>query len=693
LIIKNISKKEIKKMNHSMATNEKLASNKNDGDSQYILLHQKIKLLLSKIILASLSNEEQKSIFKSLNSEEKTKDFDLNSFSRIISNDIEIPPKPELGNFAYPCFRLSNALKKSPAIIAKDLSVTISNFLESANVTDDASSTNDADKNKFTHNKLLENDELKVLNEIYYISSVKPDGPYLNFFLTQEMLLKDILSSILKEKSFKRLKNEKPKTILIESPGPNTNKPLHLGHLRNMLLGDSLSKILSAFGEDPHIVNIINDRGIHICKSMIAYRKMGNGKTPKSEGIKSDHFVGDFYVLYSKLEKEDPNIAKEAEALLVKWENQDPDTLKLWEKMNTWAIEGFQKTYDKLGFNIEKDYFESQIYKKGREIILEGLNNGIFQKDETGAIIADLEDKSLGKKVLLRSNGTSVYITQDIYLAKKRYEEYKYDKMIYVVANEQERHFETLFEILKKLKFEFANNCMHFSYGMVELPEGKMKSREGNVIDTDDLIEQMVELSKEEIKKRYADLSEKEINFRAEKIALSAIKFFFLKFDPAKNFVFNPQESLSFEGETGPYIQYTYARIKSIEKKVNQKKQVIDFDSPKEIEKALRQVDYSLLNTALDFELSSLLLQFWEKIESASTNLKPSILSRYALDLSQCLNKYYHTNRVLDDTSKEDQSGAGMPNVSLSRLILLKASALVLKNALKLFGIDVLDEM
>jgi arginyl-tRNA synthetase len=645
--------------------------------NDYLPLHKKIRSALSKIIVASLQKEEQSSILNELLKVQPTSHLQsdpnkINILTQKISEDLEIPPNLELGNFAYPCFKLSSSLKKPPLIISKELAQKISNFLSSP----------------------AKNSKEELTKELYYLNSIKPIGPYLNFYLDKSSISKELLSSILtKNDAYGRLKNKNPKTILIESPGPNTNKPLHLGHLRNMLLGDSISKILASCGNYTHIVNIVNDRGIHICKSMLAYEKMGNGKTPKSEGIKSDHFVGNYYVLYSKLEKENPELSKEAEEFLIKWENEEPELIKLWEKMNTWAIEGFQKTYDKLGFNIEKDYFESQIYKKGREIILEGLNNGIFQKDDTGAIIVDLEDKSLGKKVLLRSNGTSVYITQDIYLAKKRYEEYKYDKMIYVVANEQERHFETLFEILKKLKFEFANNCMHFSYGMVELPEGKMKSREGNVIDTDDLIEQMVALSKEEIKKRYTDLSEKEINDRAEKIALCAIKFFFLKFDPAKNFVFNPQESLSFEGETGPYIQYTYARIKSIEKKVNEKKQAIDFDCPKEIEKVLDQIDCSLLNTALDFELISLLLQFEEKIESASINFKPSILSRYALDLSQCLNKYYHTNRVLDDTSKEDQSGAGMPNVSLSRLILLKASALVLKNALKLFGIDVLDEM
>lgn len=641
-------------------------------DKNYLPLHKKIRIALSKIIVASLQKEEQSSILNEISNLENSLDInaslnDMGLLIEKISEGLEIPPNLELGNFAYPCFRLSNALKKSPAIIAKELSDNISNSLKSYNASDYADSL------------------------FYYINLVKPIGPYLNFFLNKEVLLKEIISSILKEKnSFKILKKDKPKTILIESPGPNTNKPLHLGHLRNMLLGDSLSKILLTCGEDPHIVNIVNDRGIHICKSMLAYEKMGNGKTPKSQGIKSDHFVGDFYVLYSRLEKEDPTISKEAESLLLKWENQDPKTLKLWKLMNDWAIEGFNETYSKLGFKIEKNYFESQIYKKGREIILDGLNKGIFQKDDTGAIIADLEDKSLGKKVLLRSNGTSVYITQDIYLAKKRYDEYKYDQMIYIVANEQERHFETLFEILKKLKFEFAQNCMHFSYGMVELPEGKMKSREGNVIDTDDLIEQMTALSKEEVKKRYTDLSEREINNRAEKIALCAIKFFFLKIDPAKNFVFNPQESLSFEGETGPYIQYTYARIKSIEKKVNLTKQSIDLNSIKEI-------DYSLLNTPLDFELSSLLLLFEEKIESASTNLKPSILARYALDLSQCLNKYYHTNRVLEDIHENNQLGntieSGIPNVSLSRLMLLKASSLVLKNTLELFGIDVLDEM
>lgn len=640
--------------------------------------HKKIRIALAKIIIESLQKEEQYLLLNTILHEKESKHSLISSetkelLSQKISEELEIPPNLELGNFAYPCFKLSSTLKKPPTQISKELSQKISGLLS----------------------KPFSNSKEKLTKELYYIDSIKPIGPYLNFYLNKSNISKELLSLILTQNNeYGKLKNKNPKTILIESPGPNTNKPLHLGHLRNMLLGDSISKILAFYGNDIHIVNIINDRGIHICKSMIAYQKLGENKTPKSENIKSDHFVGNYYVLYSKLEKENPEVIKEAEELLIKWENEDPKVIKLWEKMNKWAIEGFQKTYNKLGFNIEKDYFESQIYKKGREIILEGLKQGIFQKDESGAIIADLKDKSLGQKVLLRANGTSVYITQDIYLSKQRYDEYKYDKMIYVVANEQERHFQTLFEILKKLKYEFANNCIHFSYGMVELPEGKMKSREGNVIDTDDLIEQMIALSKEEIQKRYSNLTIKEINNRAEKIALCAIKFFFLKFDPARNFVFNPQESLSFEGETGPYIQYTYARIKSIEKNVNKTGINFDFDSAKDIKKALGKIDCSLLDTPLDFELISLLLGFEEKIESASINFKPSILARYALDLSQCINKYYHTNRVLEDISKEDPTSVdNMPTISLSRLMLLKASALVLKNTLVLFGIDVLDEM
>ncbi|HOI18464.1 MAG TPA: arginine--tRNA ligase [Candidatus Woesearchaeota archaeon] len=640
--------------------------------------HKKIRIALAKIIIESLQKEEQYLLLNTILHEKESKHSLISSetkelLSQKISEELEIPPNLELGNFAYPCFKLSSTLKKPPIQISKELSQKISGLLS----------------------KPFSNSKEKLTKELYYIDSIKSIGPYLNFYLNKSNISKELLSLILTQNNeYGKLKNKNPKTILIESPGPNTNKPLHLGHLRNMLLGDSISKILAFYGNDIHIVNIINDRGIHICKSMLAYQKLGENKTPKSENIKSDHFVGNYYVLYSKIEKENPEVIKEAEELLIKWENEDPKVIKLWEKMNKWAIEGFQKTYNKLGFNIEKDYFESQIYKKGREIILEGLKQGIFQKDESGAIIADLKDKSLGQKVLLRANGTSVYITQDIYLSKQRYDEYKYDKMIYVVANEQERHFQTLFEILKKLKYEFANNCIHFSYGMVELPEGKMKSREGNVIDTDDLIEQMSALSKEEIQKRYSNLTIKEINNRAEKIALCAIKFFFLKFDPARNFVFNPQESLSFEGETGPYIQYTYARIKSIEKNVNKTGINFDFDSAKDIKKALGKIDCSLLDTPLDFELISLLLGFEEKIESASINFKPSILARYALDLSQCINKYYHTNRVLEDISKEDPTSVdNMPTISLSRLMLLKASALVLKNTLVLFGIDVLDEM
>jgi arginyl-tRNA synthetase len=346
--------------------------------------------------------------------------------------------------------------------------------------------------------------------------------------------------------------------------------------------------------------------------------------------------------------------------------------------MNSWALKGFKETYDKLDFHIDKEYFESELYLHGKDIILKGLEDGIFEKDETGAIIANFEDIGLGKKVLLRANGTSVYITQDIYLAKKRHEEYKFTDMVYIVGNEQEHHFKVLFEIFKRFGWKFGDKCYHFSYGMVELPDGKLKSREGNIIDTDNLLSEVKDICIEELKKRYDNLSEQELNARASIISLSAIRFFFLKFDPMRNFVYNPKESLNFEGETGPYLEYSYARINSIFRKLNDKEEITD------TEKYIHGTDVSLLTEKNEFEIVKTLDKFPDVVEDAAKNFKPSSIAHYLLELAQQFNEFYHSNQILNVEDKE---------LMKARLYLIYNIQIVLKIGLNLLNIQEIDEM
>jgi len=559
---------------------------------------------------------------------------------------IEVPPDSKLGDYSMPCFIFSKELKKSPQNIALEL------------------------KDKLTIINLKEDHKhFELINNV---------GPYLNFFVNKEVYTKNVLQKIFENK-FEY--GSKPKTndvVLIESPSPNTNKPLHIGHLRNMLLGQSIYNIIKFIGKQPHIVNVVNDRGVHICKSMLAYEKYGANETPETAHKKSDHFVGDYYVKYAQMEKENPAVEQEIQDMLVKWENNDPQIRALWAKMNSWALKGYQETFKQLEFTIDKEYLESELYLHGKDIILKGLDEGIFEKDETGAVILNLEDLGLGKKVLLRANGTSVYITQDIYMAKKRYEEYQFKEMIYIVGNEQEHHFKILFEIFKKLGWTFGDKCYHFSYGMVELPEGKLKSREGNIVDTDNLLQDVKNMCVEELKKRYENLSEHELNERAKIISLSAIRFFFLKFDPMKNFVYNPKESLSFEGETGPYIEYSYARINSIFKKFRDKESVDN------IEKYIHNAHNGLLIEKNEFEIVKTLDKFPQIVEDSAKNFKPSSIAHYLLELSQQFNEFYHANPILSSEDKE---------LMKARLYLVYNIQIVLKIGLNLLHIQEIDEM
>jgi arginyl-tRNA synthetase len=544
---------------------------------------------------------------------------------------IEKPSDPNMGDFAFPCFLLAKIMKKNPSKIAQDIA------------------------------HMIPEDEM--------LEKVEAVGPYINFFLNTHEIANQLIPEIIfKKEEYGRSEHEIKKTVLVESPSPNTNKPLHLGHLRNMLLGQSIHNINIANGKKSFIVQVVNDRGIHICKSMLAYQKFGEEKSPESEGIKPDHFVGNYYVIFANKVKEDPKLEEEAQQMLVKWEQGDPEVIALWKKMNNWVLEGFKETFAKLNFRIEKDYYESDTYKSGKEIILEGLMKGLFYKDEKGAIIADLEDKKLGKKVLLRSDGTSVYITQDIYLAKKRYEDFVFDEMIYVVANEQKYHFDVLFELYRRLGFPFAEKCTHFAYGMIALPDGKMKSREGTVIDVDELLKEVKEMALEELKERYTDLTEEEISARSDAISISAIRFFILKFDPLKDFVYDPKSSLSFEGETGPYVQYTYARICSV------------MDKAKGFEHIL---DPSRLSTEEEKMIIKKLMGFPEVVSESARKLNPSMITRYLLDICQMYNEYYHKYQIL----KEED------NVKTARLMLSKAVSIVIANGLSLLGIEAIERM
>jgi len=545
-----------------------------------------------------------------------------------IELSIEIPPPEIDSTYAFPCFKLSKFLKKAPNLIALELSEKI---------------------------QLPE-----------FIEKIKAVGPYINLTIKSRYILEIIFELKGNYGRSRELFNKIDKSrIIIEYPSPNTNKPLHFGHVRNMVLGKTLSNLLEYKRNKVFQVNLYNNRGIHICKSMLAYQKWGNNKEP---GKKSDHFVGDFYVQYSKMAKKDDSLDKRAYDLLRSWESGDQATLDLWNKMNKWAIEGFNITYDKLGIKFIKVYYESELYLKGKKKIEEGLELGLFEKTDDGAVIARLKDKyNLEDKILIRKDGTSIYITQDIYLAYKKKEDFDYDRSIYIVADEQIQHFKWLFAILDMLGFKEDN--YHLSYGMIDLPSGKMKSREGTVVDADDVIEEVEALAFKEVNKRYPDLTEIEKRRRAEIISLAAIKFYILKYNPMKGFIFKPDESISFEGETGPYIQYCYARIASIITK-----------SGKEI---TLNVKWDVLNHEKEHLLIKQLVYFPEIIDSSEASYNLHLIPQYLLNLCQLFNSFYSTCQVLsDDKQLED-----------ARLLLIRCVQIVIKIGLDILGIDTLNQM
>ena len=481
--------------------------------------------------------------------------------------------------------------------------------------------------------------------------------------------------------------------VMIEYSSPNTNKPLHLGHVRNNLLGCALANIMAANGNRVVKTNIVNDRGIHICKSMLAWLKYGNGATPESTGIKGDHLIGDYYVAFDKHYKEqikelmeggmseeeaknEAPLIKEAREMLVKWENNDPETRALWRKMNEWVYAGFDVTYKALGVSFDKIYYESETYLEGKEKVLEGLDKGLFFRKEDGSVWADLTPEGLDEKLLLRSDGTSVYMTQDIGTAKLRFRDYPIDKMIYVVGNEQNYHFQVLSILLDKLGFEWGKDLVHFSYGMVELPNGKMKSREGTVVDADDLVAEMIgsarKMSEDKINK-LTDLSEDEANEIARIVGLGALKYFILKVDARKNMLFNPAESIDFNGNTGPFIQYTYARIRSILRKASESG--ISIPETLSAQTDLSEKEISLIQMLADFP---------NVVKQAGSDYNPSCIANYCYDLVKEYNQFYHDFSILHE---EDE------NKKTFRLVLSAEISRIIRTGMGLLGIEVPERM
>jgi len=573
----------------------------------------------------------------------------------------ENPPNLEMGDIGFPMFNFAKMLRKGPPQIAQMAADILS----------------------------------KTLSDERSKADVKAQGPYLNVKMDRGETVKNILNKIFfniqnDNFPFARPETRNGEKVMVEFSSPNTNKPLHLGHLRNDVLGESVSRILKASGADVKKVCIINDRGIHICKSMLAYKENGQGKTPESENIKSDRFVGDWYVFFSRNQKKEADelinsgldkdaaeaaspSMKKAQDMLRLWEAGDSETVELWKKMNSWAIEGMKKTYKRTGVSFDKYYFESETYMLGKDEVLKGLEKGIFFKQDDGSVAVDLNEEKLDKKILLRNDGTSIYITQDFGTAIKRHEEWPFDKMVYVVGSEQQYHFKVLFILLEKLGYTWAKNLHHLSYGMVNLPEGKMKSREGTVVDADDLIDSLRDLALDEIKEKGREEEVGNPIEVAEKIALGALHYFLLQTSPVKDMLFDPKESLSFTGNTGPYLQYMGARISSMIRK-----------SKGSEELGVRSDFYSLLVADSEWELVKIIAGYPQAVSEAALNLDPSRIAGYLYELSKAFSRFYHECPILNCEDK---------NLSKARLELSYAVMLILKDAFSLVCIPFLEVM
>jgi len=570
----------------------------------------------------------------------------------------EIPPDPAMGDIGFPMFSYAKILRKGPPQIAQMVCAR----LEQQSVD----------------------------------GCAEAEGPYVNVRLNRGQTARAVLAEVLADGDFTfgRPGTLTGKKVMVEFSSPNTNKPLHLGHLRNDVLGESISRILAACGAQLRKVCIINDRGIHICKSMLAYKEQGQGKTPESEKVKSDHFVGDWYVCFSKnLKKETEELMQtkglkkeEAEAqspllaraqeLLRKWEAGDPETTELWKLMNSWTVEGMKKTYQRTGVSFDQYYYESNTWLLGKDEVLKGLERGIFYREPDGAVAVDLTAEKLDKKILLRSDGTSIYITQDFGTAINRYKDWPFDQMIYVVGSEQQYHFKVLFVLLDKLGYAWAKNLFHLSYGMVNLPEGKMKSREGTVVDADDLIDSLRDMALAAIQEKEREEKVGDPREVAEKIALGALHYYLLQASPAKDMLFDPQESLSFNGNTGPYLQYMGARISSMLRKKSGETGGKDITHDANI--------FSLLVSDPEWELVKTLAAYPQAVGEAAAALDPSRLAAYLYELSKGFSRFYHDCPILN---------AENPDVSAARLGLSRAVLRVLRDALQLTCIPFLEVM
>ena len=579
----------------------------------------------------------------------------------------ENPPRPEMGDLGFPMFSYAKLLRKGPPQIAAMVCAALA----------------------------AENTPSQGICGGEFFA----EGPYVNVRLDRGTVAANVLANVHGNSDCGRPGTLNGRRVMVEYSSPNTNKPLHLGHLRNDVLGESVSRILQACGADVRRVCIINDRGIHICKSMLAYQKYGEGKTPESENIKSDHFVGNWYVNFSKeLKKETDELVKngvkkeeaeaqapamiEAREMLRKWEAGDAATVELWKKMNSWAVDGMKKTYERTGAHFDQYYFESKTYLLGKDEILKGLEKGIFYREQDGSIQVDLTAEKLDKKVLIRRDGTSIYITQDIGTAIYRHNDWPFDRLIFVVGSEQQYHFKVLFTILDKLGLPWAKNLYHLSYGMVNLPEGKMKSREGTVVDADDLIDSLRDLALQEIRGKDREEAVGDPQATAEKVALGALHYYLLQVSPLKDMLFDPKESLSFTGNTGPYLQYMGARISSLVRKaVSDNGTSANAAAAAETSAA---VNYSLLKTDAEWELIKTLGNYNEAVALAAVNVDPSVLASYLYNLSKAFSAFYHECPIL---------GAQTPELTSSRLALSKAVLYVLRDAMNLTCIPFLEVM
>ena len=605
---------------------------------------------------------DQKEVFKSIvvkaieqYKSEKAPEAEIN----VDSVRVEIPPKPEMGDLGIPMFAFAKAFHSSPMVIANDVAVLMKGYAESDSA-------------------------------VASLGEFLAAGPYVNVKLNKANASLDILRAVINQKenygslNAEGKKHLEGRRVMIEFSSPNTNKPLHLGHLRNDALGESVSRILKKAGAEVFKVDLINNRGVHICKSMLAYKLFheAKGETPESLGMKGDHFVGQCYVEFDRHSKEHPEALQEAEDMLIKWEAGDPEVRALWQKMNDWTLGGVKETYRRTGIEFDKFYLESETYLKGKDEILKGLEKGVFFKAEDGSIRIDVtdvvgkgKDEDNHEKVLLRKDGTSVYITQDIGTAISRHDDWAFNEMIYVVASEQNYHFKILFHILKKLGFDWTDKLYHLSYGLVNLPSGRMKSREGTVVDADDLIDNLHADALKAIADRERDV-ELDADDVAEKVALSALHYYLLNVAPVKDMLFNPEESLSFNGNTGPYLQYMGARISSILRKA--KEAGVEPDTSDEA--------LVMLNTESEWALIKDLERYPAVVARSADTMDPSIMAAYVYDVCKSFSGFYRDCPILSVEAEQ-------PKLARARLALAECTLTVLKTAMELVLVPFVERM